>query len=122
MSKILVIDDDRHIRALLRKALESGGFEVVEARNGMDGVRLFRSDSADLVITDILMPEMEGIQCIQELRQVDPAVPIIAISGGSTLLPMDVLEMARRLGADRVFSKPFDLDKLLAGVREELAA
>ena len=122
MSKILVIDDDRHIRGLLRKTLESAGFEVIEARDGKDGIRLFQSSSPDLVITDILMPEKEGLACIQELRQLDPAVRIIAISGGSRHLPLDVLGIATKFGARRVFPKPFDLDKLLAGVREELAA
>jgi len=120
MSKILVVDDDRQIRAMLRQALESAGFEVVEASDGQEGVRSFQTASADLVITDILMPEKEGLALIQELRRLDPAVQIIAISGGSRHLPLDLLDIASRLGARRVFWKPFDLVQLVASVREAL--
>ena len=120
MGRILVIDDDDQIRALLRKALELSGHEVVEASNGKEGIRVYEEQPADLVITDILMPEKEGLECILELRRLDPAVRVIAISGGIRSNTMDVLEVAGRFGACRTFWKPFDLAKVVAAVREEL--
>jgi DNA-binding NtrC family response regulator len=120
MSKILVIDDDAQVRTLLRRALESAGFEVFEAEDGGQGVRAFTSVHPDLVITDIWMPDREGLECIQELRRLAPAVKIFAMSGGSPHSPLDVLEMARRFGARRTFWKPFDVEKVVTAVREEL--
>ena len=120
MSRILVIDDEKQIRAMLREALELSGHEVLEASNGQEGVRVYQEHPADLVITDILMPEKEGLGCILELRRLDPDVRVIAISGGSRLHSMDVLEVARRCGARRTFWKPFDVGKVVAAVREEL--
>jgi DNA-binding response OmpR family regulator len=82
MSRILVIDDDEQIRGMLRQVLGCEGYEVVEASNGKDGMALFRAAPADLVISDILMPEQEGLQTIRELRREFPTVKIITISGG----------------------------------------
>ena len=92
----------------------------MEASNGKEGIRVYQKQPADLVITDILMPEREGLGCILELRKLDPTVLVIAISGGSRLHTMDVLDVARRFGASRTFWKPFDVDKVVAAVREEL--
>jgi len=86
MSRILVTDDEDQIRAMLRHALESSGHEVLEANNGEEGVRIYQKQPADLVITDILMPEKEGLESIRELRRLNPAVRIIAISGGPPFL------------------------------------
>ena len=122
MGRILVIDDEAQIRAMLREGLELHGHEVVEASNGEEGVRIYGRQRADLVITDILMPEKEGLECIQELRRLDPAARVIAISGGTRLKPMDVLDVAKRLGARRTFWKPFDLVRVIAAVQEELEA
>ncbi len=120
MRRILVIDDEDQIRAMLRQALESSGHEVLEANNGEEGVRIYQKQPADLVITDILMPEKEGLESIRELRGLDPAVRVIAISGGGRFHTMDVLGLARMLGARRTFWKPFDLAKVVAAVQEEL--
>ncbi|HEY6195630.1 MAG TPA: response regulator [Candidatus Eisenbacteria bacterium] len=120
MSRILVIDDEAQIRSMLRRALESAGYEVVDARDGEEGIRVFQTLHPDLVITDILMPEKEGLECIRELRQLAPAVRIIAISGGSSNSPLDLLDLARRFGARRTFWKPLDLEMLVAAVREQL--
>ena len=120
MSRILVIDDEDQIRAMLREALELSGHEVLEARDGKEGIRVYQKQPADLVITDILMPEKEGLECILELRRIDPAVRVIAISGGLRSHTMDVLRVARGFGACRTFWKPFDLAKVVAAVHEEL--
>jgi DNA-binding NtrC family response regulator len=120
MGRVLVIDDEPQIRALLRRGLEPEGHEVVEAGDGVVGLRIYQEQRCDLVITDILMPDQEGIGCIMELHRLDPHVRIIAISGASGALPMDVLGVARHLGARRTFSKPFDVMQVVAAVREEL--
>jgi len=121
MATILVIDDDTQIRHMLRRALERQGHEILDAREGAEGLRLFREKRVDLVITDILMPEMEGLACIRELRLADPGIRVIAISGGgSQNFKLDVLGVARRLGATATLNKPFKLEELTQVVREEL--
>ena len=120
MSRILVIDDEDQIRAMLRQVLEFSGYDVIEARDGDEGIRVFQLLHPDLVITDILMPGKEGLECIQELKRLAPGVRVIAISGGGRHPPLDVLDVARRFGARRTFWKPFDLRKMLDAVREEL--
>ena len=116
MGKILVIDDEDQIRAMLRQALESSGHEVLEAINGKEGVRIYQEQPADLVITDILMPEKEGIETIMVLKQAHPGMPILAISGGGRSGAMDFLDMARALGADEALQKPFRRAELLEAV------
>jgi len=120
MGRILVIDDEAQLRTLLRRALELEGHEVVEAGDGVAGLRSYQAQRCDLVITDILMPEQEGLGCIMELRRLDPQVRIIAVSGATGALPLDVLEIARQLGARRAFPKPLNLTQVLAAVAEEL--
>ena len=82
MAGILIIDDDVHIRTILRKTLQSEGYQVVEASNGNEGVRLYREKPVELIITDLIMPEKEGIETIMELGRDFPDVKIIAMSGG----------------------------------------
>jgi DNA-binding response OmpR family regulator len=120
MAKILIIDDEPQIRGVLRKALERAGHEVREAGDGLKGITSFRQEPADLVITDILMPDKEGLESIQELKALRPGLRIIAVSGGIPSAPMDVLAVARTFGASRTFWKPFDLATLLAAVEDEL--
>lgn len=120
MARILVIDDEAEVRTVLRRALEKAGHEVVEAEDGKEGMRSYRRVGADLVITDILMPEQDGLQCILELRRLDPQLPVIAMSGGSTRVTIDVLEDARRFGARQTFEKPFDVSAVVAAVEAEL--
>ena len=105
--RILVIDDDDLVRETVRSILESAGFQVVGAADGRQGTRLYRSDPVDLVITDILMPVMEGFETIRELRKIDANAKIIAVSGGGRTSATDFLGMAKKLGADRVIAKPF---------------
>jgi DNA-binding response OmpR family regulator len=118
MGLILIIDDDDQIRRVLRKTLERDGYDVVDAPNGKEGIKLFRENPADLVITDLIMPEKEGIETIRELRRDFPEVKIIAISGGGRIGPDSYLKMAKGLGAQRTLTKPLDGDELLKTVRE----
>jgi CheY-like chemotaxis protein len=98
--------------------LESGGHSVVEAANGRQALEIFRNNAADLVITDLIMPEQEGIETILLLRERNPAVKIVAISGGGRTRNMDFLEIASKAGADMVLPKPFDAKTLLRTVQE----
>ena len=114
--KILVIDDDLLIRCTLARILESCGHEVATAADGLRGMAAFRSAPPDLVITDILMPEQEGIETIRQMRRERPHTKIVAISGGGQPHGFDILTMARRLGADDVIAKPFGAEELLGSV------
>jgi CheY-like chemotaxis protein len=119
MPRILVIDDNDEIRELIREILEGAGFEVVEASNGDEGIKIFRSDPTDLVITDMIMPEKEGLETMVELRREFPDVKIIAMSGDGFEEPMTYLDGARLIGgALRTFAKPFNVSEFLAAVKE----
>ncbi len=113
MSKILIVDDDQQIRDMLRITLEREDYDVVEACDGVQALKAYRAGQIDLVITDIVMPEKEGIELIMELKGIDAAVKIIAISGGGRINPEDYLKWARRFGVANTFSKPVDRQKLL---------
>jgi YesN/AraC family two-component response regulator len=120
MPSILIIDDDAQILKMLRQILERESYDVTEAFNGKQGLRLYRKNPTDLVITDIIMPEKEGIEIIIELKRDYPDVKIIAISGGGRINPEDYLDIAKRLGAHRIFTKPVERKELLNAVRELL--
>ena len=120
MARILVIDDDPLTLKLLTTVLQRQGFQVAGARNGRVAMELFREQPANLVITDLIMPEQEGFETIVELRCDFPDVKIIAMSAGDHLGPGDYLEIAKRLDADRAFAKPFQPAELVAAVRELL--
>jgi DNA-binding response OmpR family regulator len=106
MAKILVIDDEPSILLMIKKMLEREGHEVDLALNGRDGMDLFERINPALVITDIIMPEKEGLETILELRKKNPGLKIIAISGGGRISPEGYLPGAKLLGADMVFQKP----------------
>ena len=115
---ILVIDDEESIRKVLRAILEREGYRVLEASDGNEGLKQFTATPTDLVITDLIMPEKEGIETIRELREKFPDVKIIAVSGGGRIGPDSYLQMAKGLGALRTLRKPFDLKILLKEVEE----
>jgi DNA-binding NtrC family response regulator len=121
MTKILVIDDDVIVRKTIIRLLEDSGYKVLSAEDGVRGMAAFRSEQPDLVITDIIMPQQEGIQTIIEMRKAKPDAKIIAISGSGRFGNADFLKMARSLGAMDVVSKPFDADELLTIVENCLA-
>lgn len=122
MPYVLIVDDERPIRELLAVVFEGAGFEVAVAETGVEGLRSIAARRPDLLVTDILMPEKEGIETILELRIKDPTLPIFAMSGGSQRTGIDVLAMASRLGAIRTYAKPFDPFELLEAARQVLAA
>jgi DNA-binding NtrC family response regulator len=118
MATILIIDDEEMMRVLLRSTLKGAGYEVVEAANGRQGLELYRRRPTDLVITDILMPEMNGLDMILELTRYFLDAKVIAISGEGG--EKNVLDVAKLLGARRTFRKPFSMLELLDAVRYEL--
>lgn len=120
MKRILVIEDDAEVREFLREMLQRAGYEVVEASNGIEAAGVCRGRSPDLVISDILMPEKDGIETILELRRDSPDVKIIAISGGGRIGPGDYLHVAENLGVQHTFTKPFDRKEMLETIRELL--
>jgi CheY-like chemotaxis protein len=117
VTKILVIDDDAIVRKTIVQILEQDGYQVLSAEDGARGMVLFRSEQPDLVITDIIMPEQEGIQTITEMRRAKPDAKIIVISGSGRIGNIDFLRIAQHLGASDAIAKPFDRDDLLKRVR-----
>lgn len=113
--RVLVIDDESALREVIRRMLESAGHQVVEAQNGRMGIQAFQAAPFDVVLTDIIMPEQEGMETIAQMRKLNERVRIVAMSGGG-IKDLDVLLVARRLGADATLPKPFRRDNLLACV------
>jgi CheY-like chemotaxis protein len=123
VTKILIIDDNPDILQLYSRVLKQAGYEVVEASNGKVGTMLYRENPTDLVITDIVMPEKEGIETIRELRRDYPDAKIIAISGGGNAMASSTcLLLAERLGAQRTLMKPIKIAELLQIVAEVIAS
>src|ERR1700730_11532990 len=121
MAKILVIDDDVIVRKTIIRLLEDGGYKVLSAEDGLRGMAMFRSERPDLVITDIIMPEQEGIQTITEMRKAKPDAKIIVISGSGRIGNIDFLRIAQQLGASDAIAKAFDSGELLTIVKNCLA-
>lgn len=123
MTLVLVIDDDHQQTRFVSKALEVAGFDTMAARDGAEGIALLREFRPQLVITDLIMPVMEGIETILEIRRSSPAMKIIAMSGGGMRSgSMDFLEAAMKLGADATLRKPFRVAELLDVVDGVLAS
>ena len=113
-----MIDDEPTILLMMKKMIEKEGYEVDLATNGNNGMALLSENIFDLVITDIIMPDKEGLEIIAELRKDFPAVKIIAISGGGRLNPEGYLISASLLGASKVFKKPFERKDLIEAIIE----
>lgn len=111
--QILIIDDEAQVRHMLRGVLENEGYRVVEAANGREGLRMQHRTPSNLVITDILMPEMEGLETIRELRHQWPDVKVLAVSGASQKLGLDLLYVAKEFGATHMLQKPFSMSEML---------
>lgn len=110
---ILVIDDDEAVRMMLCENFRECGFCVLEAGNGIQGMaEIARHGFPDIIVTDIIMPQMGGLETIETVRKMDRDVKIIAISGGCRVGAEDFLETAKKIGANKVFQKPIDLDNL----------
>ena len=122
MARILIIDDEQLFRQMLRQMLELAGHKVTEAADGGQGIEAQRKEPADLVITDIFMPEKEGISTIQELKQEFPDVKVIAVTGGGNKrCGFEYLRFAENVGADKTLNKPFERQEILDAIDELLA-
>ena len=116
MNTILIIDDNSDFRETLRDILKKKGYRILEASDGSDGIRIFRENTVDLIITDIIMPGKEGIETIIELRNEFPDIKIIAVSGGGRNTPDAYLPLAKDFGVKYTFPKPLEINKLLEAV------
>jgi len=116
MSNILVIDDETGLRNVLGDILTAEGHRVVLASGGDEGFKLFANESFDLIVTDIVMGNGEGLETITKIRKDDKVIPIIAISGGGRVPGNVYLGLASRLGADWTFCKPFDVPEFVDAV------
>jgi YesN/AraC family two-component response regulator len=122
MAKILIIDDETAIAVMLKRLVEKAGHEARTATNGTEGLDVFRTFCPDLLITDIVMPEKEGLELIIELRRNNPKLKIIAISGGGRFNYEGYLNSAKHFGADMIYQKPLDLKVMMNGISELLRA
>lgn len=118
MERILVIDDEPYILLMVKKMLERAGYEVNLASNGSEGLRLFSKFRPGLVITDIIMPEKEGLETIREMKRISRDLKIIAMSGGGKISADNYLGTAKIFGASRLIEKPFSQKHLLTYVEE----
>lgn len=123
MAKILIVDDQPELLGILRRILEKEGHSVSDAKNGVVALRHCASEPCDLVITDLFMPEVDGIQLFLELKRSSPDTRVIAMSGGVSLFPRDqILQVADLLGADSLLKKPFTREDVVEAVNGMLAA
>ena len=120
MARILIVDDEEQLRDVLKSVLQEEGHEIVEAGNGYAAMEEFRKAPTELIITDIVMPDKEGLETIIDFRRTYPDVRIIAMSGGGRNSPQDYLDMAKKLGATEVIAKPFSIDDFLSCVNRVL--
>ncbi len=112
MAGILIVEDDNDLREMLKVTLLRRKYTVFEASNGKEAIMKFKPSMVDLVITDIIMPDEDGLKVIMRFRELKPSIKIIAISGGGKAGPGNYLNMARALGADEIFPKPFSINAL----------
>ena len=122
MATILVVDDDDDLRPLLVGVLQAAGYQTLEASNGVLGLRLLRQQKVDLLVTDLVMPEKEGLELIMDVRAQFPGLRVVAISGGVWSSKQSFLPVAKKLGADRAMSKPFTIEQFLTTIEEVLAS
>lgn len=120
MPRILVIDDEQLLRSTVVTILTRGGYSVEEASDGQAGIAMFHKNPPDVVITDIFMPNRDGIEIIRELKHSSPQTKIIAMTGGGNMRMMEITSVAKVLGADLVLDKPFESESLLAAINAVL--
>lgn len=120
MAKILIVDDDDAFRKVLRMLLTRMGHEVTEANDGRTAWSTFQTQPAELVIMDLIMPEKEGLETIQQFRRNKAATKILAISGGGRVDARDILRVAEQFGADKVLAKPFSSEDLALALKDLL--
>ena len=120
MKKILIMDDESSVQTLFTQYLESHGYVTACCSNGVEGLEKLREFKADLVIVDIMMPEMDGLEVVQEIRKVNMELPIIAISGGMRHAAINFVSFAQEFGANAIFEKPVSLADLLVSIKKLL--
>lgn len=116
MARVLIIDDNTEFCAILQTHLETAGHAVATASRARTGLEMLEQQSFDLLLTDILMPEVDGIEVLRIVKRRWPGLPVIAVSGGGQIAARDLLEMVDHLGADRVLQKPVRREDLLAAI------
>jgi DNA-binding response OmpR family regulator len=120
MPGVLIVEDDKELREMLKMSLIRRNFTVIEAENGKDAITHFKPFITDLVVTDLIMPEEDGLKVVIKLRELKPSIKIIAISGGGKVGPGSYLNLAKALGADAIYSKPFSINELIAKIEQLL--
>jgi DNA-binding response OmpR family regulator len=122
MPRILIVEDDDELAGFLSEKLQERGYEIVTAPDGVQALKTLETQSFDLVLTDIVLPEKEGVQTIREIKQINPNLPIVAMSGGGIGSSNLYLDLARFAGASRTIPKPFTIGELLAVIEDVLGA
>jgi DNA-binding response OmpR family regulator len=120
MPGILLVEDEKELREMLKISLVRRKFTVFEADNGKEAIIHFKPSMIDLVVTDLIMPDEDGLKVIIKLREIKPSIKIIAISGGGKAGPGSYLHLAKALGADAIYSKPFSINELIFRIEELL--
>lgn len=120
MPGILLVEDEKDLREMLKASLIRRKYTVIEAENGKDAISHFKPLITDLLITDLIMPDEDGLKVIIKLKKLKPTLKIIAISGGGKVGPGSYLNLAKALGADAIFSKPFSVHDLISKIEELL--
>jgi CheY-like chemotaxis protein len=120
MPGVLIVEDDKELREMLKMSLQRRSFTVLEAENGKEAIAHFKPLITDLVVTDLIMPEEDGLKVVIKLREIKPSIKIIAISGGGKVGPGSYLNLAKALGADAIFSKPFSVSDLIVKIEQLL--
>jgi len=120
MPRVLIIEDETELREMIKTSLIRRKYTVMEAVNGKDALTHFKPSMTDLVVTDLIMPEEDGLKVIMKLKEIKPSLRIIAISGGGKAGPGGYLNLAKALGANAVLSKPFSINDLISKIEELL--
>ena len=122
MPGVLIVEDEKDLREMLKISLLRRKYTVIEAENGKEAILHFKPSLTDLVVTDLIMPDEDGLKVIIKLKELKPSIKIIAISGGGKAGPGSYLNLAKALGADAIYSKPFSINELISKIEELLPA
>jgi len=120
MPGVLIVEDDKELREMLKLALLRRNFTVLEAENGKVAIAHFKPLITDVVVTDLIMPDEDGLKVVIKLRELKPSIKIIAISGGGKVGPGSYLNLAKALGADATYSKPFSINEVVFKIEQLL--
>jgi len=122
IKNLIIVDDEKMVREILKRQFEKEGFNVFDTPSGRACLEHCNQENIDLIITDIIMPDMEGIELISQVKKKFPKIKIFAISGGGQIKPEGYLDIADKLGALRTFTKPFKLNEITRAVKEAVSA